>query len=409
MTAHETRGFAATRPPKPRRRRRRPLILSVVFVLLVLSEAEVVQTARSLAPHVTSSGLALFLVWGVPLLAVAAVAGLLVYLPRARGHRTMPEWQLHLFVAPCFLFLLACVGHAFFGSALSLALRLVAPHLLTVPARLLGLAVPFALMLYGAGFGQLWTRVERGPLKLPGLGPELAGLRVVQLSDIHAGGMVGPRRLRRIARQVAKLEPDLVVVTGDIVSSNPHEAEVVAPILGSLKAAYGVWACLGNHDHCVDGDAVAATLERAGVHVLRNRGEIIRRGRSAFWLAGVDDTWTHQNDMVAALAAKPEGMPVLLLAHDPDLWPEAVRRGVHVTLSGHTHGGQFGLVKLHPALSLARVMTRFTAGRFEQDGSILHVSRGTANSLPIRLGAPTEIGLFELMDGAAPETAQERA
>jgi predicted MPP superfamily phosphohydrolase len=178
---------------------------------------------------------------------------------------------------------------------------------------------------------------------------------------------------------------------------------LVAPILGSLKATHGVWACLGNHDHFVDGDAVAAALERAGVRVLRNRGEIIQRGRSAFWLAGVDDTWTRRNDMEAALFGKPEGMPVLLLAHDPDLWPEAVRRRVHVTLSGHTHGGQFGLVKLHPALSLARLMTRFTAGRFEQDGSVLHVSRGTANTLPIRLGAPTEVGLFELVDAALPE------
>ena len=113
--------------------------------------------------------------------------------------------------------------------------------------------------------------------------------------------------------------------------------------------------------------------------------------------------------MEAALAGKPDGMPVLLLAHDPELWPEAIRRRVHVTLSGHTHGGQFGLVKLHPALSLARLMTRFTAGRFEQDGSVLHVSRGTANTLPIRLGAPTEVGLFELVDAALPDPEPERA
>ena len=75
-------------------------------------------------------------------------------------------------------------------------------------------------------------------------------------------------------------------------------------------------------------------------------------------------------------------------------------RHVDVTLSGHTHGGQLGLVRLHPALSLARLMTPFTAGRFQKEGSVLHVSRGTANSLPIRLGVPTEVGLFELVDRA---------
>jgi predicted MPP superfamily phosphohydrolase len=373
-------------------------LLLIVVGLLLLCVWEVVWTSRSLAPQVASKGLALLLAWGMPLLAAAAIAGVLVHLPRMRSERTMPEWLLAVVIVPSLLFLLACFGHAFFGGVISLALHLVAPDLLTVKVRLFGLALPFALALYGGGFGQLWTRVEGGLLELPGLGPELAGLRVVQLSDLHAGGMVGPRRLRRIARQVARLEPDLVVVTGDIVSASPHEAELVAPILGALQARHGVWACLGNHDHFVDGDAVATALERAGVHVLRNRGEIIQRGQSAFWLAGVDDTWTQRNDMEAALAGKPEGMPVLLLAHDPDLWPEAVRRRVHVTLSGHTHGGQFGLVQLHPALSLARLVTRFTAGRFEQDGSVLHVSRGTANTLPIRLGAPTEVGLFELVD-----------
>jgi predicted MPP superfamily phosphohydrolase len=221
--------------------------------------------------------------------------------------------------------------------------------------------------------------------------------------------MVGARRLNRIARQVARLQPDLVVVTGDIVNAMPHEAELVAPILAALPAKLGVWACLGNHDHFVDGDAVAEILERAGVRVLRNRGEVIRRGDSAFWLAGVDDTWTHRDDLDAALAAKPEGLPVLLLAHDPALWPAAAARRVDVTLSGHTHGGQFGLVQLHPALSLARLMTPFTAGRFQKGGSVLHVSRGTANTLPIRLGAPTEVGLFELVDRAlrAPEPHAE--
>jgi predicted MPP superfamily phosphohydrolase len=388
----------------PRRLRRRPLFLFIVFGILALCEAEVVWTARSLASQLGSARLAFFLTWGMPLLAVAALAGPLVHLPRLRSQRTTPEWLLHFVFTPCYLFVLACFAHALFGGVIGLALQLVAPGLLTVPVRLFGLALPFAMTLYGGAFGQLWTRVEGGPLELPGLGPELAGLRVVQLSDIHAGGMVGPRRLRRIARQVARLKPDLVVVTGDIVNASPHEAELVAPILGSLEATLGVWASMGNHDYFVDGEAVAAALERAGVHVLRNRGEVIRRGQSAFWLAGVDDTWTQRDDMEAALAGKRPGMPVLLLAHDPNLWPEAVQRRVDVTLSGHTHGGQFGLVKLHPALSLARLITRFTAGRFEQDGSVLHVSRGTGHILPIRLGAPSEVGLFELVDAALAET-----
>lgn len=382
----------------------------IVFALLASCVGEVVWTAHALAPLVSSSALAFVLGRVTPLLAVVAITVPLLHVPRLRSHRAPPEWVTSLFIAPCYLILLACFGHAFFGSVIGLSLRLLAPELLSLRAQLFGLAIPFALALYGGLLGQRWTRVEGGPLALPGLGAELAGLRIVQLSDLHAGAMVGPRRLARIARQVAELRPDLVVVTGDIVNASPHEAELVAPMLASLDARHGVWACLGNHDHFVDGDAVAATLERAGVRVLRNRGEIIEQGGSAFWLAGVDDTWTDRDDLEAALAGKPEGMPVLLLAHDPELWPEAVQRGVDVTLSGHTHGGQVGLVKLHPSLSLARLMTRYTAGRFEQNGSVLHVSRGTANTLPLRLGAPTEVGLFELVHveaGLSPAEPQE--
>jgi predicted MPP superfamily phosphohydrolase len=373
----------------------------IIVGILLLCEAEVLWTARSLAPHVASSALAFFLVWVLPFLAIGAVAGPLIHLPRMRNPDALPEWVLSVLIAPCYLFLLACFGHALFGSLIGGVVRLADPGLLTSNVRLAALALPFGMTAYGGVFGQLWTRIEAGALELPGLGPELAGLRVVQISDIHAGGMVGSRRLKRIARRVTELKPDLVVVTGDMVNASPHEAELIAPLLGALQAPLGVWACMGNHDYFVDGDAVAASLERAGVRVLRNRGEIIRRGASAFWLAGVDDTWTGRDDMEAALAGKPEGMPVLLMAHDPKLWPEAVQRRVNVTLSGHTHGGQFGLVKLHPSLSLARLITPFTAGRFEKDGSVLHVSRGTANTLPIRLGAPTEIGLFELVDVTA--------
>lgn len=380
--------------PMERRRRRRPLMLAVFSSIFIACEGEVVWTARALATQF-GAGLALFLNWAVPVLAVAALAAPFIHLPRLRSRSELPH---HLFV-PAYMFLFACFAHAFFGGLISLFLQTVAPQVLTPAVRLFGLALPFGAMLYGGLFGQLWTRVEGGPLDLPGLGPDLSGLRIVQLSDIHAGAMVGPRRLNRIARQVKRLKPDLVVVTGDIVNASPHEAELVAPILGALEAKLGVWACMGNHDYFVDGDAVAAILEKAGVKVLRNRGEVIKRGKSAFFLAGVDDTWTHRNDIAKTLAEKPEGMPVVLLAHDPALWPEAVKHKVDVTLSGHTHGGQFGLVKVHPSLSLARIMTKFTAGRFEQDGSVLHVSRGTANTLPIRLGAPTEVGLFTLREG----------
>jgi predicted MPP superfamily phosphohydrolase len=94
--------------------------------------------------------------------------------------------------------------------------------------------------------------------------------------------------------------------------------------------------------------------------VLRNRGVDVRRGGASLHLAGVDDTWTGRHDLDRALAARPPGSPVVLLAHDPSLFPEAAARGVDLTLSGHTHGGQLGLPMFARRVNLARLMTSFT-------------------------------------------------
>jgi len=376
------------------RRRRREIVLTMLLVFTIC-EVEVVRSLVALGHQVHTPSLAYALTRVAPALALLLALGPFAHVPTTFAGKRLPGWALTM-LAPSSVFVLACFVYGVFG-ALSFGMRTalgLPPPSMQMQA--FGLALPFALAAHGVSGGQLWTRVERLAMPLRGLGSGLAGLRVVQLSDLHAGGLVGERRLRRIARKVARLQPDMVVVTGDIVNANPRDAEIVGKVLATLNAPMGVWACLGNHDHFVDGNAVAEILERSGIRVLRNRGEEIRRGDGAFWLAGVDDTWTHSDDLEAALAQKPAGLPTLLLAHDPNLWPQAVARNVDWTLSGHTHGGQVAMLKLHRSLSLARLITPFVAGRYERDGAVLYVSRGTANTLPLRLGAPTEVSLFEL-------------
>jgi predicted MPP superfamily phosphohydrolase len=379
------------------RRRRRPALILAVLAFFLLCEVEVVQTALALGQAASSPFLRTLLGRVFPAVAVLLALGPFLHVPTMLNGRRLPGWVMG-YLAPSYLFVVACAAHGFFGLFLGLGRSLLGLAEASLAARAVGLAVPFVLVAYGASTGQLWTRVERLPMVLRGLGAGLVGLRVVQLSDLHAGGLVGERRLRRIARKVSRLKPDLIVVTGDIVNASPLDAMIVAPILGELarQAPLGLVACMGNHDHFVDGEEVARILTAAGVRLLRNAGEVIRRGEAALWLAGVDDTWTGKNDLDLALAQKPAGLPTLLLAHDPNLWPEAVARQVEVTLSGHTHGGQIGLLKLHPSISLARLITPFVAGWYERDGAQLYVSRGTANTLPLRLGAPTEVSLFEL-------------
>lgn len=380
----------------PRRRRRRPQVILAILVVITFAEADVVHSALRLGAEAHTHWVALGLTRVFPALALLFALGPFIHVPTMMRNVRLPGWVMSGFLAPSYLFVLACAAYGFFGliaTGIRFALGLPPP---SVEVQALGLALPFLLAAHGASMGQLWTRVERLPMVLPGLGAGLEGARIVQLSDLHAGGVVGERRLRRIVAKVNRLRPDMIVITGDIVNSSPHDAQLAAPILAELNAPLGVWACMGNHDHFVDGEQVAQILEGAGIKLLRNRGEVIERGGAALWLAGVDDTWTNQDDVAAAVRDRPAGLPSVLLAHDPNLWPQAVENRVDWTLSGHTHGGQIGLVKLHPSISLARFITPFVAGLYEQDGAALYVSRGTANTLPLRLGAPTEVSVFEL-------------
>ena len=135
--------------------------------------------------------------------------------------------------------------------------------------------------------------------------------------------------------------------------------------------------------------------------MLRNEGVVVERGGAQLYVAGVDDTWTARHDVARALASRPAGAPAVLLAHDPNLFPDAVARDVELTLSGHTHGGQLAVPGLS-GLSLARFITRFTAGMYRRGRSWLYVNRGAGTTgPPIRLGAPAELAVLTLRTAAA--------
>jgi predicted MPP superfamily phosphohydrolase len=223
------------------------------------------------------------------------------------------------------------------------------------------------------------------------------GYRIAQISDLHCGPFASERRVADWVAAVNRLDADLVAVTGDLITSGPEYVSVVTAALGKLTARDGVFAAMGNHDYFTEGDTVAEGLANAGLTVLRNRGVTIRRGEAPLYVAGVDDTWTHRHDLGAALAARPGAAPVVLLAHDPALYPEAVDRGVDLTLSGHTHGGQIGLPGLAHRFNLARVMTRFTTGTYRSGKSTLYVNRGLGTTgPPVRLAVAPEIAVLTL-------------
>ena len=174
------------------------------------------------------------------------------------------------------------------------------------------------------------------------------------------------------------------------------DPEPIAARLGAVSTRCGAVAVLGNHDWIDDGPRVARALRRAGIRVLENEATRLVRVPEELWVAGVADATTRLPDIGRALAAVPEDAAVLLLSHDPDVFPRVPAR-VALTLSGHTHGGQVDVPVARRAWTPSRCGERYAGGHVVEDGRHLVVSRGVGNSrLPIRLGVPPEIVLLRL-------------
>src|SRR6185369_3801476 len=188
--------------------------------------------------------------------------------------------------------------------------------------------VGFAIALYGIVYRRRHFLTRRVDVAIEGLHEDFDGYRIVQLSDLHIGALTPKSWGMRWARAANALGADLAVVTGDMVTSGTAFHEDIAEVVGSLKAPDGVVVTMGNHDYFGgDGEPLMSLLRRAGVRVMRNEGSVISRGAGRVYLAAIDDTWTRRNDLERALRDRPEGVPTILLAHDPDEFRAAAKRG----------------------------------------------------------------------------------
>jgi hypothetical protein len=191
--------------------------------------------------------------------------------------------------------------------------------------------------------------------------------------------------------------PDLAVVTGDMVTSGTEFHEDVADVVGALRAKLGVFVSMGNHDYFGEGEPLVSHLKARGVGVLRNEGVVIERNGAKLWLAAIDDTWTRRDDVVRAMRARPEGVTAVLLAHDPNRFPDAAAAGANVVLSGHTHGGQIGVPFFYRYANLASYSYPFNIGFYRRDGSVLYVHPGLGTTgPPMRLGVAPEVTILVL-------------
>ncbi|MBI3183338.1 MAG: metallophosphoesterase [Myxococcales bacterium] len=227
--------------------------------------------------------------------------------------------------------------------------------------------------------------------------PELDGLRIGQLSDIHLRTGVKPRRLLQAVEMMNQLRPDLVVLTGDYVCISPRPLPALTEALGRLEVP--AYATLGNHDHWSGARRVRSALADAGVEVLTNEHRAVRVVGGTLHLVGVDDSVTRHHDAKAAFLGVPEGATKVVLSHDPMSADFLHPFRPALILSGHTHGGQVYFRRLTPFMA-GKIGVKYLSGFFEVEGALLYVSRGLGATLPVRFRAPAEVACLTLRSAA---------
>ena len=240
-------------------------------------------------------------------------------------------------------------------------------------------------------------QVERFNLKIPNLPGYWKGKKLVQVSDIHCSRVVKYDFLKKAFDLVIKENPDIIALTGDYVTGgakyvdylNKALKETVSPKENIYKIAVP-----GNHDYWTSIDYITKSLEDCGFTMLADEKAVIGPGDSRLTILGADDLWTKGINLDTLL----EDFDItkeaaVLLSHNPDIFPEAVKAGIPVTISGHSHGGQVNL----PIIGTPLVPTKYVRGFFREKDNLMYVNRGLGLlNIPVRFDCSPEITVFTL-------------
>jgi predicted MPP superfamily phosphohydrolase len=340
-------------------------------------------------------------------LLTAAILGLAIFFP-------LPFFASRYFPHPAREIAL-WIGFLWMGFSLLLLAALVAGELPRAVFGLFGSADPsrrtfisraiavgaLSIASLGALFA-FWNSsreplVRRVRVELSKFPEAMSGTTILQISDLHAGGLIRQEQIDSIFRCAGELHPDLIVLTGDLVDgSSEHHAETISAI-GTLRTKFGVFFVTGNHEYYSGVEDWLTYLRNLGVRVLRNERVPIGSGNEGFDLAGIDDPQGrvlpgHGPDLSKALEGRDPNRAVILLAHTPKGVEENSRAGVDLQLSGHTHGGQ-----IWPFTYLTRLAHPRISGEYRVGRMVLYVNPGTGFwGPPMRLWTRAEITLIEL-------------
>lgn len=251
--------------------------------------------------------------------------------------------------------------------------------------------------------------VNEATIKLPRWPPAFERLRIVLISDLHVGSpYVDVAKLQQVVETTNAAAPDLVLLAGDFMVTNSvrrgHtvEPEIIASELKNLRARFGVFVVLGNHDWWYDGERVMRAFKEVGLNVLENEVAQIQHEGQSLWLAGIADAWTRKPDIAGTLQQVTNDGPVIILTHNPDIFPGVPAR-VSLTLAGHTHGGQVSLPFVGRPQVPSQFGERYAIGHVVEDNRHLFVTPGVGTSIwPVRFRVPPEISLLIIAAQPAP-------
>lgn len=281
----------------------------------------------------------------------------------------------------------------------------------------LGIAGVFSfLVIDGIVFGKYRHRVRKVKMKIAGLPNSFKGYKIIQISDVHSGSFFHPEKLQKAIDLINEQKPDLVLFTGDMVNNYASEFQPFVPLFSSIVAKDGKFSVLGNHDYGDYGDWTSKEekaqnipnliqlQKQAGFEMLRNEHRIIEKNGGKLYILGVENwgekPFPQYGDLNKASAGIPVDDAKILMSHDPTHFDLVVKNhpsNIQLTLSGHTHGMQFGLDLKNVRWSPVQYRYKKWADLYESQGKMLYVNRGFGViGFPGRVGIEPEITLFEL-------------
>lgn len=269
---------------------------------------------------------------------------------------------------------------------------------LTARVLLLGGVVLIGGVLIGGRMSALRTKLSTVEIRLPHWKGKSESARLVAFADTHFGALVGEKRAAALVRLVASLEPDALLIVGDMIDEPVGRVEWLGKYLPSLKTRWGVWAVTGNHEYYSGVEEATRKFEEWGIRVLRNEAAVVGE---KFNLVGIDDrTGSRQfGELMVPISRLMErvdpSLPTILLHHTPLRYEEASSCGVDLMLSAHTHGGQ-----LWPLGYITRWVYGVKEGMSRIGDMSFYLTTGTYTwGPPIRVGAPSEVVVIELKGG----------